>query len=81
MYVHIHACVHTGPDPAPTDFSGTKHSPTHLKLKCSACLITPAEPSYACAVTTERALRQHKIKALLKNETRCQCTGPDHTLM
>lgn len=45
MYVHIHAYVHIGPDPALTDFGGTKHGPTHLKLKCSACLITPAEPS------------------------------------
>lgn len=61
MYVHIHAYVHTGPDPALIDFGGTKHSPTHLKLKCSACLITPAESSYACAVTPEWALRQHSF--------------------
>lgn len=47
MYVHIHSYVHTGPDPALTGFGGTKHSAIYLK--CSVCLITSAEPRYACA--------------------------------
>lgn len=62
--LHIHASVYTGPNYAPIDFGRNKCSPTNLK--CSATIVTPAEPNYLCAEITEYALRQHKIKALLK---------------